>query len=40
MPNADRLDQAGNSIKGQLAAEFLARRLGFDLLASQTVPPA
>ncbi|WP_328520367.1 glutaminase A [Kribbella sp. NBC_00359] len=35
-----RLDQAGNSIKGQLAAEFLARRLGFDLLASQPVPPA
>jgi glutaminase len=35
-----RLDQAGNSVKGQLAAEFLARRLGFDLLASQPVPPA
>jgi glutaminase len=35
-----RLDQAGNSIKGQLASEFLARRLGFDLLASQPVPPA
>ncbi len=35
-----RLDQAGNSVKGQLAAEFLARRLGFDLLASQPVQPA
>ena len=35
-----RLDQAGNSVKGQLAARFLARRLGLDLLASQPVPPA
>jgi len=35
-----RLDQAGNSVKGQLAAQFLARQLGLDLLASQPVPPA
>ncbi|MEI8407736.1 MULTISPECIES: glutaminase A [unclassified Kribbella] len=35
-----RLDRAGNSVKGQLAARFLARQLGFDLLASQPVPPA
>lgn len=34
-----RLDQAGNSVKGQLAAQFLARRLGLDLLASQPAPP-
>jgi hypothetical protein len=32
---APRLDDAGNSIKGQLAARFLARGLGLDLLASQ-----
>ena len=37
---APRLDQAGNSVKGQLAAQFLARRLGLDLLASQPVPSA
>ncbi|MFI5694587.1 glutaminase A [Kribbella sp. NPDC051586] len=35
-----RLDGAGNSVQGQLAAEFLARQLGLDLLASQPVPPA
>ncbi|WP_329000308.1 glutaminase A [Kribbella sp. NBC_00709] len=35
-----RLDQAGNSVQGQLAAQFLARQLGLDLLASQPVPPA
>jgi glutaminase len=35
-----RLDEAGNSVKGQLAAQFLARHLGLDLLASQPVPPA
>ncbi|MEU4292650.1 glutaminase A [Kribbella sp. NPDC026596] len=34
-----RLDQAGNSVNGQLATQFLARRLGLDLLASQPVPP-
>ncbi len=37
---APRLDRAGNSVKGQLAARFLARRLGLDLLASQPVVPA
>jgi glutaminase len=31
---APRLDRAGNSVKGQLAARFLARRLGLDLFAS------
>jgi glutaminase len=35
-----RLDPAGNSVKGQLAARFLARRIGLDLLASQPVPAA
>lgn len=34
-----RLDQAGNSVQGQLAAQFLARQLGLDLLASQPVEP-
>jgi glutaminase len=33
-----RLDAAGNSVRGQLAARFLARRLGLDLLASAPVP--
>ncbi|RZU11099.1 L-glutaminase [Kribbella rubisoli] len=37
---APRLDRAGNSVQGQLAAQFLARQLGLDLLASQPVPPA
>jgi glutaminase len=37
---APRLDQAGNSVKGQLTARFLSRRLGLDLLASQPVSPA
>jgi glutaminase len=32
---APRLDEAGNSIKGQLAAAFLSRRLGLDLFASE-----
>jgi len=32
---APLLDAAGNSIKGQLAAAFLSRRLGLDLFASQ-----
>jgi glutaminase len=32
---APLLDEAGNSVKGQLAAAFLARRLGLDLFASQ-----
>jgi glutaminase len=31
---APRLDAAGNSVKGQLAARFLSRRLGLDLFAS------
>jgi glutaminase len=30
-----RLDAAGNSVRGQRVAEFLARRLGLDLLASE-----
>jgi glutaminase len=29
-----RLDAAGNSVKGTLAARFLSERLGMDLLAS------
>ena len=29
------LDQAGNSIKGQLVARFLSSRLGVDLFASE-----
>ena len=32
---APPLDDAGNSIKGQLAARFLSRRLGLDLFASR-----
>jgi glutaminase len=32
---APRLDDAGNSVKGQLAARFLSGRLGLDLFASQ-----
>jgi glutaminase len=32
---APLLDAAGNSVKGQLAAAFLSRRLGLDLFASQ-----
>ena len=35
---APLLDEAGNSVKGQLAAAFLARRLGLDLLASKAQP--
>lgn len=35
-----RLDAAGNSVTGQLAARFLASSLGLDLLASQPVTPA
>ena len=31
---APLLDEAGNSVKGQLAARFLSRRLGLDLFAS------
>jgi len=31
---APLLDEAGNSVKGQLTAAFLSRRLGLDLLAS------
>jgi glutaminase len=34
---APRLDPAGNSVKGRLAAEFLARELGLDLMASDPV---
>lgn len=32
-----RLDAAGNSVQGQLAAEFLAERLGLDLFVSEVV---
>ena len=31
---APRLDDAGNSVKGQLAARYLSERLGMDLLIS------
>lgn len=31
---APPLDSAGNSVKGQLTAAFLSRRLGLDLFAS------
>ncbi|GAA4344874.1 glutaminase A [Angustibacter luteus] len=31
------LDPTGNSVRGQLAAQYLARRLGLDLLASQAL---
>ena len=34
---APLLDEAGNSVKGQLAAAFLSRRLGLDLFASRAV---
>ncbi|HEY7206662.1 MAG TPA: glutaminase A [Gaiellaceae bacterium] len=34
---APRLDEAGNSVKGQLAARFLSRELGLDLFASEAV---
>jgi glutaminase len=35
---APLLDEAGNSVKGQLAAAFLSRRLGLDLFASSAEP--
>jgi glutaminase len=35
---APRLDDAGNSIKGQLAARYLSERLGLSLFASQAEP--
>jgi len=35
---APRLDDAGNSIKGQLAAKFLAGKLGMNLFLSQPAP--
>jgi glutaminase len=31
---APPLDEAGNSVRGQLAAQFLSQRLGLDLLVS------
>lgn len=34
---APPLDKAGNSVKGQLAARFLSKRLGLDLFASRPV---
>jgi glutaminase len=37
---APRLDEAGNSVQGVLAARFLARELGIDLLASAPRSPA
>ena len=33
---APLLDEAGNSVKGQLAAAFLSRRLGLDVFASRS----
>jgi glutaminase len=33
---APRLDAAGNSVKGRLVAEYLSRRLGLDLLISDS----
>jgi glutaminase len=35
---APRLDEAGNSLKGQLAARYLSERLGLSLFASQAEP--
>jgi glutaminase len=35
---APLLDSAGNSVKGQLVAAFLSRRLGLDLFASEASP--
>ena len=32
---APRLDEAGNSVRGQLTAQYLSERLGLDLLASK-----
>ena len=29
------LDEAGNSVRGQLACQYLSQRLGLDLLASR-----
>jgi glutaminase len=37
---APRLDAAGNSVRGQLAARFLSRRLGLDLFRSSPAAPA
>ena len=34
---APLLDEAGNSVKGQLAATFVARELGLDLFVSAPV---
>jgi glutaminase len=31
---APRLDSAGNSVRGQLAARFVSRRLGLDIFLS------
>lgn len=36
---APRLDEAGNSVKGQLVARFLSERLGMDLLISSPAGP-
>ena len=35
---APRLDNSGNSVKGQLAARYLSERLGLSLFASQAEP--
>lgn len=37
---APPLDAAGNSVRGQLAAQFLSQRLGLDLLASTPRKPS
>jgi glutaminase len=36
---APRLDAAGNSVKGQLVAELLSRRLGLDIFLSRPALP-
>ncbi|MBE2184176.1 MAG: glutaminase A [Anaerolineae bacterium] len=35
---APRLDEAGNSVKGQLATRYLSRRMGLDLFISDSEP--
>jgi glutaminase len=36
---APRLDEAGNSVKGQLAARYLSTALGLDVLVSEPAGP-
>ncbi|MFZ0848411.1 MAG: glutaminase, partial [Hyphomicrobiaceae bacterium] len=37
---APPLDDAGNSVRGQLVAQFLSQRLGLNLFASKPQPVA